>query len=314
MKKTTSIPLVAAAAAALFASVTARAQDAVEDVSVSHELREVKRLLGSLPNLEGKTEEEIKSFLATHPEYARKIDEAEKKIQALMAANGVELDSATLGAALKELESITELSDRSEEEVAQVLATNPEVRRRVSTVGRRIAMASGSIAAREPEEYVLSVSAESALIPDDIGEVVVLPDGTTTNIIDDIYFGELDWCFGGFKGDGADRDRVLICNLEMAKKGLRFIYLQDLSVWGMDYTDYSGALACLFVCDNDGNWVGGKFDWISSSRNKRDFENIYTGYHGWSLRNVPNPCTAAFVIVSADGKKRSNVISAIWER
>ena len=46
----------------------------------------------------------------------------------------------------------------------------------------------------------------------------------------------------------------------------------------------------------------------------RDFVNIYGGYGGWSLANVPNPCPAAFVIISSDGKKRSNVLVGSWSR
>ena len=60
--------------------------------------------------------------------------------------------------------------------------------------------------------------------------------------------------------------------------------------------------------------VGGKFDWISSSRSTRDFKNIYGGYGGWNLSNVPKTTTAAFVIVSKDGKWRSNIVVGLWER
>ena len=116
----------------------------------------------------------------------------------------------------------------------------------------------------------------------------------------------------------------MIGGLEMSKNGLSFEYDFDLSTWGLEETQYEGgphggAIACLFVLDNDGKWVGGKFDWISSSRRTRGFENIYgTGpegaYGGWDLSNVPKSTTAAFVIVSADGKLRSNVITARWDR
>ena len=83
--------------------------------------------------------------------------------------------------------------------------------------------------------------------------------------------------------------------------------------WGPAFTIYL-PLACLFVKDNSGRWVGGKFDWISSSRRSRNFENIFNGYSQWSLANVPNPCQAAFVIASADGKRRSNVLVGTWSR
>lgn len=137
---------------------------------------------------------------------------------------------------------------------------------------------------------------------------------TSTNSLDAVDFGILKWDFGGFRpATECLRSEVEISGLKIASNGLSFRYVHDLSVWGLGYGE-AEALACLFVCDNDGNWVGGKFDWISSSRTKRSFENVYGGYGGWSLSRVPNPCPAAFVIVSRDGRKRSNVISGIWER
>ena len=93
--------------------------------------------------------------------------------------------------------------------------------------------------------------------------------------------------------------------------GVSFSYVKDLSAWG--YAPGAlGGIACLFVQKSNGQWVGGTFDWISSSRRSRDFNNLYIGYEGWSLEGVPNPCQAAFVIVSPDGKRRSNVIAGTW--
>jgi hypothetical protein len=66
-------------------------------------------------------------------------------------------------------------------------------------------------------------------------------------------------------------------------------------------------VACLF-CYSGGKWVGGKFDWVSTSRRTRDFKNIHEGYHGWSPTVFKNATAYAFVIVSKDGKSRSNVI------
>ena len=315
MGKTNSIVIVAALAAALFIAAPICAQEAEDgQAGIPEELIEAQRLLEGLPDFEGKSEEEVEKILKAHPEYARKIEAAEKKAREAISRMGSGIDMAKIEAAVKELESIEELQGKDDEEKARVLATKPEVRRRVSSAGRRIAVASGAIPSpEEPDEGAPAASTEAELVPDDIGEVVVLPDGTTTNVIDDVFFGELNWEYGGFKGGEAEFGGVLISGLRMARDGLGFNYVRDLSVWGLAHGD-ADALACLFVCDNEGRWVGGKFDWISSSRNKRDFKNIYSGYEGWLLRNVPNPCTAAFVIVSKDGKKRSNVISAMWER
>ena len=167
--------------------------------------------------------------------------------------------------------------------------------------------------------------------PDGVGEVTAVAatsahfpmlsngsgdnDLTLTNLFDAVPFELLHFDYGGFHPPtNCHRSAVELSGLEVKRDGLSFKYIEDLSHWGLSHEDYTGALACLFVCDRDRRWVGGKFDWISSSRTTRDFENIYEGYEGWSLRDVPNPCPVAFVIVSPNGKKRSNVIAGIWER
>ncbi len=130
---------------------------------------------------------------------------------------------------------------------------------------------------------------------------------------DQVSFGALKWRFGGVNGAGAKSSGVAISGASFSSGGMSFKYIRDLSAWGYS----SGALggyACLFVQNSSGTWVGGKFDWISSSRRSRDFNNVYSGYAGWSLSGVPNPCNAAFVILSPDAKKRSNVIVGTWSR
>lgn len=130
---------------------------------------------------------------------------------------------------------------------------------------------------------------------------------------DAVPFSSLRWTFGGENGSRAVQSGVVISGLSCGKGGLSFCYVKNLSAWGRgngQIADY----ACFFVQKTDGSWVGGKFDWISSSRSSRDFKNVYEGYAGWSLDGVPNPCNAAFVIVSGDCKRRSNVISGRWSR
>ena len=138
--------------------------------------------------------------------------------------------------------------------------------------------------------------------------------GSWTNYLDAAPFETFKWVYGGFHGDKARPREVAIADLKMKPDGMSFKWVQDLSAWGISNDDASQALACLFVMNKNGEWVGGKFDWISSSRSTRDFKNIYEGYNDWSLENVPNPCPAAFVVVSKDGGKRSNVIAAMWQR
>ena len=134
-------------------------------------------------------------------------------------------------------------------------------------------------------------------------------------------FDSFTWSYGGFKGGSAvaAAGDPIISVLSFSATGLSFKYNTDLSVWGLSHTDAS-ALACMFVQKSDGSWVGGKFDWISSSRTTRGFKgHIIPGaqgetYNGWSLSGVPNPCNAAFVIVSKNGRQRSNVVMAEWRR
>lgn len=130
---------------------------------------------------------------------------------------------------------------------------------------------------------------------------------------DAVSFSSLSWSYGGFNGSGAAPSAVTLSGLNISGNGMSFTYVTDLSAWGMGGGDI-GAIAALFVKNSAGQWVGGKFDFISSSRTTRDFVNIFDGYKGWSLSGVPNPCEAAFVIVKADGSKRSNVISGSWSR
>ena len=129
---------------------------------------------------------------------------------------------------------------------------------------------------------------------------------------DQVDFGSLRWTYGGVKGKGSPSG-VSISGLHIGGSSLSFKYNKDLSAWGYS-KDEVAAYACLFVQKEDGSWVGGKFDWISSSRSSRGLENVFKGYEGWSLSGVPNPCQAAFVIVDANKKRRSNVIAGTWHR
>lgn len=138
--------------------------------------------------------------------------------------------------------------------------------------------------------------------------------GTNESAGDQVPFSSLNFCYGGFDGSRATHQGVEISSLKMDADGLSYKYIKDLSQWGISYDDHRGALICLFVKNNAGNWVGGKIDWISSNRTTRDFHNVYGHYNGWTLKDVPNPCDAALVIVHVNGTKRSNVIKSTWPR
>ena len=66
--------------------------------------------------------------------------------------------------------------------------------------------------------------------------------------------------------------------------------------------------ACIF-CYIGGQWVGGKFEWISTSRTSRDFKNIKDSYQGWPKDAISMTDRYAFVIIHPDTKKRTNVIA-----
>ena len=137
--------------------------------------------------------------------------------------------------------------------------------------------------------------------------------GGSATAADQAPFGAFQWKYGGMRGGGAAASGVSISGVSFSRNGLTFRYVRDLSAWGYS-SGALGGIACLFVKNNSGAWVGGKFDHISSSRQSRDFNNVYSGYSGWSLADVPNPCQAAFVIISPDAKKRSNVLVGTWSR
>ena len=130
---------------------------------------------------------------------------------------------------------------------------------------------------------------------------------------DAIDYGLFQWHYGGFKGGGALLSTPRIKGLQISGQKLAYSWAgADLSDWGLGH-DQAGALACLFVQLPGGEWIGGKFEWISTSRTSRTLEHC-EGYNGWTLAGVPNPCKAAFVIVTEDGKRRSNVLVAEWRR
>lgn len=290
-----------AMAAVFFAGTTLEVRAA--DDAIADDLDEAMKLLDGLPDLEGKTDEEVEQLLKSDPALAQRVDAAEAKVSAAVHRINGTADSNVEQARLL-LEGLPDFSGKTDAEIKQILADNPEYARKIEEASRLLSGKSGETSPAMP-----GLGAGGG----DEGFEMVL-DGMTTNILDDVYFGSLDWCWGGFKGENAEKGDVVISDLKVDADGLRFKWVKDLSEWGIPHEDYSQALACLFVLDMNGKWVGGKFDWISSSRETRDFKNVYGCYNGWNVATVPNPTMAAFVIVSKNGKRRSNVIAAVWER
>jgi len=138
----------------------------------------------------------------------------------------------------------------------------------------------------------------------------------------DIYDGEqspsappappIRWTCGGFDGSRAvETPDAQVGGVKMDAKGMTYKWTAGgcEALGAVSPRDYSHTVACAFYWDGSG-WVGGKFDWVSTSRTSRDFANIKDGYHGWSWRAFVDAERRAFCIVSADGKRRTNLAEA----
>lgn len=121
---------------------------------------------------------------------------------------------------------------------------------------------------------------------------------------------EFDFRFGGFHGEKAKEEPgCRIGSLKVGKDKLTYKWEAGgcEALGAKDKADYSQTVACAFYWDGK-KWVGGKFDWISTSRTSRGFENIKSGYNGWDSAAFFGAKKHGFCIVSKDGKKRSNFI------
>lgn len=133
---------------------------------------------------------------------------------------------------------------------------------------------------------------------------------------DEAPYADFQWRYGGERLPGARNDgSVVIALKKLSAGGIDFTWEKNLSAWGISH-DHADALVCAFVQDSSGQWLGGKFDWISSSRTFRDFGHLSgaEAYKGWNLEGIPNPTQLAFVVVERTGRRRSNVITADWRR
>ena len=117
--------------------------------------------------------------------------------------------------------------------------------------------------------------------------------------------------FGGFRGEGAAEDPATqIAEVRITKDRLSYRWARGgCENFGAKSREDSGAaLACAFFwSEKDKAWIGGKFDWISTSRTTRDWENLNGGYHGWDAKAFWAAPRRAFCIVSANGRKRTNL-------
>ena len=135
---------------------------------------------------------------------------------------------------------------------------------------------------------------------------------------DQLPFSSLTWFHnnagfpGGFDGRKAVFDRVTISSMHFNGKSLSFKWDTTLTPWGIP-DKQAGAIVCVFF-ERDGQWIGGKFDWISApDRASRGLEHCDSGrYSNWPAVGIKLPFRGriAFAVFSADGNRRSNILVA----
>jgi len=128
---------------------------------------------------------------------------------------------------------------------------------------------------------------------------------------DAVPFGDLEWCYGGYNGKNAQlADGCRISDLRVGGGKMSYRWAEgDCAPLGGPVKSDAVCIAALFVRDASGAWRGGKFEWVGTSRTTRSLGNIAGEYHGWPANAVETATAYAFVIVSKDGKLRSNVIA-----
>lgn len=129
-------------------------------------------------------------------------------------------------------------------------------------------------------------------------------------------YSDFIWKYGGENfAKAVNTGKVAISLKGLHASRIDYSWDRDLSGWGIG-RDNADAVVAAFVVDSNGQWVGGKFDWTSTSRKSRGFSHLAgaKAYKGWNLDGIPNPTKLAFVVVRRDGKERSNVIGGDWKR
>ena len=126
---------------------------------------------------------------------------------------------------------------------------------------------------------------------------------------DAVPFSSLQWVYGGFKANGAVLSTPRLSNASCNGRVYYYKWDVGLNSWGLGNGD-AGAICAVFI-ERDGKWIGGKFDWVSTSRSFRELKHLES-YNTWPSSGIKLPLRGkvAFVVVSANGKLRSNVILA----
>ena len=118
------------------------------------------------------------------------------------------------------------------------------------------------------------------------------------------------WEYGGFDGSKA----VAVDDAALAKATLKGNTLsfewakgdcRDLGATSK--TDADHTVACLFVMTSGGGVVGGKFEWVSTSRKTRSVKNIKEeGYNGWPKDALDGGGRLFFCVAGVKDDKRTS--------
>ncbi len=138
------------------------------------------------------------------------------------------------------------------------------------------------------------------------------PDSAPPSVVhadDAVAYDKLRWLYGGFNGASAVRDEGVALSSLSIKNGNRLFYKWEkgLSAWGLAHSDAGAVCAAFFL--RNGEWVGGKFDWVSTSRADRELKHVES-YSNWPQSGIRLPWSGqvAFVVIDKGGRKRSNVL------
>jgi hypothetical protein len=83
----------------------------------------------------------------------------------------------------------------------------------------------------------------------------------------------------------------------------------NLRNWGINNDHDASALAVAGYGSDGKHYRCAKFDWISTDRLTRGFENIHGGYNGFNATSFQNAKHKCFFIMNKDGSKRTNVLT-----
>ena len=102
-----------------------------------------------------------------------------------------------------------------------------------------------------------------------------------------------------------------IAKFKMNKSGMSYKWVSGgcERLGASSKEDYSQTIAIIGYSNDGITFHCGKFDWVSTSRETRDFKNIYEGYNGFDKDKFFNAKRHCFFVMSKDGKKRTNILT-----